>query len=383
MQPRVALIHEWLSTFSGSERVLEQFINLFPEADVFSLVNFLNPDQRDFLHGKTVRTTFIQHLPFARNRFRHYLPLMPLAIEQLDLSSYDLIISSSHAVAKGVITGPDQLHISYIHSPLRYAWDMQYEYLRDSNLEHGIRGWVTKAMLHYLRIWDIRSANGVDVLIANSDYINRRIQKAYRREAKVIYPPVDINSFHYHEQKEDFFLAGSRLVNYKKVDVIISAFASMPTKKLVVIGDGPEYKRLRSIATDNVSFVGYASPEKLENLLQRARAFIFAAREDFGIMPLEAQACGTPVIAFGSGGVCETIRGINCNTPTGVFFDSQTPEAIQLAVTQFENEHNHISPRMCRENAERFSTERFCKQFSDMVNLEWHNFQERKTKYSN
>jgi hypothetical protein len=185
---KIAIIHEWFVTYAGSERVVEQILNLFPHADLFAVVDFLNDSQRGFIQNKKVTTTFIQNLPFAKTKFRKYLPLMPLAIEQLDLSAYDLIISSSHAVAKGVLTAPHQLHISYMHSPIRYAWDLQHQYLKESNLDRGIKSWIARWILHQIRIWDTRTANGVDLFLANSKFIARRIQKVYRRSAEVIYP---------------------------------------------------------------------------------------------------------------------------------------------------------------------------------------------------
>jgi len=213
---RVAVVHEWLTTYAGSEKVLAQLLKLFPHADVFVLVDFLAPAERGFLQGHKVTTSFIQRLPFAKKKYRAYLPLMPLAVEQFDLSEYDLIISSSHAVAKGVITGPDQIHISYVHSPMRYAWDLQHQYLRESGLQSGMKGWIAKYLLHRLRLWDARTANGVDVFVANSSFIAKRIWKVYRREAKVVYPPVDVAVFSLSSAKSSFYLAASRMVPYKK-----------------------------------------------------------------------------------------------------------------------------------------------------------------------
>lgn len=304
---KVAVVHEWLDTYAGSERVLEQMLKAYPSADLFTVVDFLKDDERGFVLGKRARTTFIQRLPGARKHFRSYLPLMPLAVEQLDLSGYDLVLSSSHAVAKGVITGPDQVHVSYVHSPIRYAWDMQHQYLNESGLARGFKGAVARLVLHYMRLWDLRTANGVDAFIANSAFIARRIRKVYRREAQVIFPPVDLDRFQLHEHKEDFYLAASRMVPYKKMPLIAEAFAKMPGKRLVMIGDGPEIDRVRAVAGPNVSVLGYQGTEVLADHMRRARAFVFAAEEDFGIMPVEVQACGTPVIAFGRGGATETV----------------------------------------------------------------------------
>lgn len=366
---KTAIIHEWFVTYAGSERVVEQMLQLYPEADLFSIVDFLPAKERAFIMNKPVQTSFIQKLPFTHKKYRQYLPLMPLAVEQFDLSSYDLILSSSHAVAKGVLTGPDQLHISYVHTPIRYAWDLQHQYLRESGLDKGIKGWIAKKMLHDLRQWDLRTANGVDAFIANSKFIARRIWKVYRREAAVIYPPVDIDAFELCEEKEDFYLTASRMVPYKKIDLIVEAFSAMPDKKLVVIGDGPDFKKIHSKAGNNIQFLGYQTSSVLKDYMQRAKAFVFAAEEDFGIMPVEAQACGTPVIAFGKGGVLETVIGPKSElAPTGVFFDEQNISSLIQAVKFFENEKENFSPKVCRQNSLRFSSERFRKEISIYVN---------------
>ncbi|MDR5824079.1 glycosyltransferase family 4 protein [Caballeronia sp. LZ043] len=355
--PRVAIVHDWLVTYAGAERVLEQIIACFPEADIFSVVDFL--EDRSFLRGKQAATSFIQKLPFARTRYRAYLPLMPLAIEQLDLSGYDLVISSSHAVAKGVLTGPDQVHVSYVHSPIRYAWDLQHQYLKQSNLTAGAKSLFARLILHYMRNWDIRTSNSVNHFIANSDFIARRIHKVYRRTSKVIFPPVDVASFEVCEQKEDFYLTASRMVPYKKIDLIVEAFARMPGRKLVVIGEGPDMAKIRAKATPNVEIMGYQPFAVLHDRMRRAKAFVFAAEEDFGISVVEAQACGTPVIAYGKGGALETVLDASHERPTGLFFNSQTPQAIIDAIDAFDSGALTFDPADCRANAERFSNSRF------------------------
>lgn len=368
---RVAVVHEWLVNYAGSERVVEQILRCYPDADLFALVDFLPSGERGFIQDKPVHTSFLQHLPFARTKFRHYLPLMPLAVEQLDLSSYDLVISSSHAVAKGVLTGPDQLHISYVHSPMRYAWDLQHQYLRESALDKGVKGWLAKWMLHKLRVWDSRTSSGVDAFVANSSFIARRIEKVYRRDAVVIYPPVGVDDFPLCKDKEDFYLAASRMVPYKKMDLIVEAFAGMPDRHLIVIGDGPEYHKVKAKKKENITLLGYQGFEVLRDYMQRARAFVFAAEEDFGITPVEAQACGTPVIAYQKGGALETVRGIDSPSPTGAFFKEQTPDSIRQAVIKFDQMSACISPGSCRENAMRFSAERFRTEFKDFVEQSW------------
>ena len=372
---KIAIVHDWLTVYAGAERVLEQMLRCYPETDLFSVVDFLPTDKRGFIQNKPVSTSFIQRLPFARSKYRQYLPLMPLAVEQFDLSGYDIIISSSHAVAKGVLTGPDQLHLCMCYSPIRYAWDLQHQYLRESGLDRGLKGWLARWMLHRIRLWDVRTANGVDHFIAISHFIARRIQKVYRRESTVIYPPVDIHAFELQEKKENFYLTASRMVPYKRIDLIIEAFSAMPDKRLVVIGDGPEFAKIKSKAGPNVEFLGYQSFEVLRDYMQRAQAFVFAAEEDFGIAPLEAQACGTPVIAFGKGGATETIRGLERNEPTGVFFPEQSSVAIQQALRLFEQNRNRITPDACRANAMRFAPERFRQEFRDFVEHAWKLFQ--------
>ncbi|WP_031406915.1 glycosyltransferase family 4 protein [Geobacillus vulcani] len=371
---KVAIIHDWLVTYAGAEKVLEQLLKIYPDADLFSLVDFTDEGQRGFILNKQVTTSFIQKLPFARKKYRSYLPFMPLAIEQLDVSKYDVVISSSHAVAKGIITGPDQLHISYVHSPIRYAWDLQHQYLKEAGLERGIKGWIAKAILHYIRNWDYRTANGVDYFVANSKFIARRIWKVYRREADVIYPPVDVSAFSFHDKKEEFYLTASRMVPYKKVDLIVEAFSKMPDKKLVVIGDGPDFQKVKAKAGSNVELLGYQPFEVLRDYMQRAKAFVFAAEEDFGITPVEAQACGTPVIAYGKGGALETVRGYGqVEKPTGLFFEKQNVSSLVQSIELFEKISGDIRYQDCRENALRFSPERFRKEFEDYVNSKLEN----------
>lgn len=367
--PKIALVHEWFSQLAGSEKVVEQICKIYPESDLFTVYADLNlVSTTDFLQNRTLHTSFIQHLPDAAARFRSYLLLMPLAVEQFDLSRYETVISSNHAVAKGVLTGPNQLHISYVHSPLRYAWDLQHQYLREAGLSHGAKGWLAKWMLHKMRIWDYRTASGVDHFVANSQFIARRIAKVYSRKADVIYPPVDIAGFSLGEQRDSFYLAASRLVPYKRMDLIAEAFAAMPDKRLVVIGDGPELAKVKAKAGPNVEIIGYQPQAVLRDLMQHARAFVFAAEEDFGITLVEAQACGTPVIAFGRGGALETVVGLGAShRPTGVFFNHQDVPSVKHAVETFERNADAFSPEACRANAMRFSRERFRREFAAYV----------------
>lgn len=366
---KIALVHEWLDTYAGSERVLEQLLAVWPEADLFVTCDFLADGERGFLGGRVPRTSFIQRLPFARRRFRWYLGLMPLAVEQHDLSGYDVVVSSNHAVAKGVLTGPGQPHLSYVHSPMRYAWDLQHQYLREAGLEHGIKGAYTRWLLHRLRQWDRASAAGVDVLVANSSYIAERIQKVWRRESTVVHPPVDLDRFALRREKEDYYLIASRMVPYKRVELVAAAFRRMPERRLVVVGDGPNEAAVRAAAAGapNIALRGRVGTAELVALTQAARAAVFAAEEDFGIATVEAQACGTPVIAFGKGGARDILRAPPDPAPTGLFFAEQTEEAIIAAVRRFEAEPAAFAPDACRANAERFSAARFRERMRALV----------------
>lgn len=359
---RVAIIHEWLSTYGGSERVTEEFLSLFPEADLFTMVDFYPDHLRGFLDGRHITCSFIQHLPLARKRFRWYLPLMPLAVERFDLSGYDLVISSSHAVAKGVITRPHQVHISYVHSPMRYAWDLENRYFEAAGLSRGLRAAAAHSLMHYMRMWDTRTANGVDQFVANSNFIARRIRKTYGRRSVVVNPPVDVDRFELREIKDDYYVTVSRLVSYKRIDILAEAFTAMPHRKLVIVGDGPEMAKIKSKAGPNVDLLGHQSFAAMRDLLARARGFVFAAEEDFGIAPVEAQACGTPVIAFGRGGITDTV----VPWETGIFFGRQTPESVIGAIDEFESAER-FEPRRIRLNAERFSTPRFRREFQRVI----------------
>jgi glycosyltransferase involved in cell wall biosynthesis len=357
---RVAVIHEWLSTYGGSERVTKEFLDLYPDADLFTLVDFFPEEFRGFLRGRRITSSFIQRMPFARKQFRWYLPLMPLAIEQFDLSDYDLVISSSHAMAKGVITRPHQCHVSYVHSPMRYAWDLENGYLEAAGF-HGIKAVGARSLMHYMRMWDTRTANGVDQFVANSTFVARRVRKTYGRSSIVVHPPVDVDSFQVREDKEDYYVTVSRLVSYKRIDLLVDAFAAMPARRLIIIGDGPEMPRIRARANKNVELLGHQPFTTMRDLLAGARGFVFAAEEDFGLAPVEAQACGTPVIAYGRGGVRDTVLP----EETGIFFDRQAPDALIAAIDRFET--MEFQPGRLRFNAERFSATRFRREFQRAV----------------
>ncbi|HDU3767611.1 TPA: glycosyltransferase family 4 protein [Klebsiella aerogenes] len=374
----IGIVADWLVTYAGSEKVIKEFIDVFPSSELYSVVDFLSDSNRELFSGKKAKTTFIQKMPFAKSKYQKYLPLMPLAIEQLDMSGHDVILSSSHAVAKGILTGPDQLHISYVHSPIRYAWDLQHQYLRESGLSEGLKGFIAKYLLHKIRIWDYRTANGVDHFIANSKFISRRIHKVYGRSSDVIYPPVDVNNFTLNENKDNYYFTASRLVPYKRIDLIVDAFNEMPEKKLVVVGDGSEMDKIKSKAKGNIEILGYQPNNIMQKHMQNAKAFVFAAEEDFGITPVEAQACGTPVIAFGKGGVLETIIPEGNQNPTGVFFDKQEPGSIIESVNKFESMQDLFEPTECRRNAEKYSEERFRTEINTYIRDKWTKFNETK-----
>jgi len=371
---KVAIVHEWLVNYAGSEKVLAEMIGLYPEADIFSIIDFLSDREKRLLLHKGIKTSFIQHLPMAKAGYRNYLPIMPVAIKRFDLSRYDLVISSSHAIAKGIKKDPEQLHICYCHTPMRYIWDLQSEYLNDKMLGSGPKGIMVRTLLNYLRKWDTSTSKDVDYFISNSYYIRERIKRIYKRDAEVIYPPVDIASFKISDKRDTFFITVSRMVPYKRVDLIVRAFA-MTGLPLIVVGDGPELRKIKRLARRNIEFMGFLRDDILRIYLQRARAFVYAAEEDFGIAPVEAQACGIPVIAFGKGGVRETVVPFNKSddttllkvAPTGVFFYQQTPDALNDAIKRFMDIEDRFNPYEIRKNAERFSRERFRREFKDFV----------------
>ena len=369
---RIAVVHDWLDTWGGGENVLAQILHAYPDADLFSLVDFLPEPLRPQLQGKHARTTFLQRMPGARKHFRGYLPLFPRAIDSLDLSAYDLILSSSHAVAKGARTRPGQVHVCYCHTPMRYAWDLRDQYLEPRGLGSGVRGLVVHHLLDRLRDWDRATSARVDEFVANSAFVRERIARFYDRAAAVIHPPVDTDFFTQAGKADsDYYLAASRWVPYKRIDVIAAAFRELPELRLIVAGAGPEAARIKPAAGANVEFAGHVSRETMRELLRGARAFLFAAEEDFGILPVEAQACGTPVIAYGQGGARETLRGVGSDRPTGLFFDAQTPEAVAAAIRRFEALVPGIDPADCRANAMQFSTPRFAAEYTEFVERAW------------
>ncbi len=356
---KTALVHDWLTGMRGGERALEAIYELYP-SPVYTLVRTKNFSS-SVIDPARIITSSLQKIPFSGRYYQKLLAFFPKAIEGFDLSQYDVVLSTSHSVAKGVLTNANQLHICYMHTPVRYAWDLTFQYLREAGLDRGILGWYAKNVLHRIRTWDIISANRVDYYLTNSFYVAKRIKKLYNREAEVIYGPADVDFYKLYEKKEDFYVAASQMVPYKKMDIIVKAFARMSDKKLFIIGKGPEEKKIKKLAAKakNIEFLGYQSSESLRDYLQRAKAFVFAAEEDFGLLPVEAQACGTPVIAYGRGGAVETV----IEGRTGVFFKSQDEESLMDAVFSFEKTEDRYDFKKIRKNAERFSKQEFQKRY--------------------
>jgi len=366
----IAVIHDWLVTFGGAEVVLEQILSALPNSDLFGIVERLTAANRQRLKSDKIFTSYVQRLPFARTNYWYYSLLMPLAVEQFNLGQYDMIFSSSHAFAKGVIVSPDQLHICYCHSPMRFAWDLQNYYLDKFGWQRGFRRLMASLAFHYLRGWDVRSSQSVDVLLCNSNFVARRIRKLYGRLALVVAPPIDTARFVPGGSRGPHYLTGSFMNPFKGLDVIVEAFSQMPAKQLVVFGDGPAATALKRRATPNVSFVGRLSDEELVARLQTARALVYAAPEDFGMLMAEAQACGTPVIAYGVGGAGEIVRATGAQR-TGVLYWQQTPEAVRQAVGAFEEIEEAILPEACRDNVLRFDTAHFRRRIRSITETAW------------
>jgi glycosyltransferase involved in cell wall biosynthesis len=365
--PRVAIIHDWLITPAGSEAVLREILRVFPEGVLHCVIDRLPPEARAQLGVGRPTATWLNRLPGVSRYYRALLPMMPMAIEALDLSGFDLVISSSHAVAKGVRPRADALHLCYCHSPMRYAWDLEATYLEEAGLANGVRGRLTRALLQRIRRWDRESAGRVSAFMANSAFVAARIERAYGRSSTVVHPPVDTAFFTpgANTNRSTHFVTASRLVSYKRVHAIVEAFRHLPDQQLVVIGDGPDRERVLAAAGPNVTWRGRVSDDALRDELRQARAFVFAAEEDFGILPVEAQACGTPVIALGRGGARETV------TPeSGAFFDDPSPTAIAAAIRTFLEVPAPPSA-VCRRNAERFSVGHFHEAFVKAVRSAW------------
>lgn len=366
---RIALVHEWLVTPGGSEQVLREMKVIYPEADIFCLVDKLTDADRRELGVGHPTTSFLQKIPNIGRIYRWLLPLMPSAVERLDLSAYDIVISNSHAVAKGVRVRRGALHICHCCSPMRYAWDLRQQYLEEAGLDRGMKGWMAERMLDRLKAWDLRTSRTVGQFIAISDFIADRIKRAYHRDSTIIYPPVDTDYYTPDGTRGDYYMAASRFVSYKRIPAIVAAFRELPDHKLIVIGTGPEWDNVKAVAGSNVTLMGWQPREVMREKLRGARAFIFAAEEDFGILPVEAQACGTPVIALGIGGARETVVSSGDNK-TGLHFNDPTPAGIASAIREFESIAAPTAAS-CRQHAEKFSVQRFRDELANYVTQAW------------
>jgi glycosyltransferase involved in cell wall biosynthesis len=364
---KVALVHDWLTGMRGGEKCLEILCELFPDATLYTLLH-KKGSVSETISRMRIKTSFVQRLPFATDHYRRYLPLFPTAIEQFDLTGFDLVISSSHCVAKGVITSPETCHVCYCHTPMRYAWEMYYTYFSKNSLNPLVR-WTVPFFMNYLRTWDEKSSDRVDHFVANSQNVRRRIQKHYRRDAEVIYPPVDTGYFGMSKDQGDYFLVVSALVPYKRIDLAVLAFNQL-NLPLLIVGEGAERKKLMRMAKGNIKFIDWQSGPELIGYYQRCRALIFPGEEDFGIVPVEAQACGKPVIAYGKGGATESVEGAYpdediASSHTGIFFHPQTAEALIQAVRRFESAK--FDPERIREHALRFDKEVFRERIKEFI----------------
>ena len=364
---KTAIVHDWLVNYGGAERVVEQMLLLYPDADIYTLVYDEKKMGKIFPKEK-VHTSSLQKIPMAEKLYTKFLSLMPKAFEEFDLTGYDLVIASSSCCAKGVITSPTTPFIAYIHSPMRYAWDLYYDYLKNSG---RLTKFFMKRWMPDIRKWDYISSQRIDTLVANSSYIARRIKKFWNRDAAVVYPQVDTDRLSVSDEAAgDYFVVFSRFVPYKRIDLAISACARL-NKKLIVIGSGSQEKELKLLAAScknaDIKFTGRISDSEVKAYLQKCRALIFCAEEDFGIIPVEAQACGRPIIAFGKGGALETV----VNEKTGVFFEEQSVGSLVKAIEKFEklDKENTFNPKKIREHAEKFSAENFRKNLSEQIRL--------------
>ena len=381
----IAIVHDWFveKSFGGSEKVtfiLNDLLNeRYSTPDIFSLTSNIKSSKKKSFKGRNIKTSFVQSLPFGKTNVQRYLPILPYAIEQFDLRAYDLIISSSHAIAKGVITSPEQLHISYVHTPMRYAWDQMNTYLEKSILSKFGFEIPIRFMLYKLRAWDFYSSQRLDHIIANSNFTSKRIKKYWGLESDVINPPVDIKRFNYSNPRENFYISLNRLVPNKRIDLLIKAFNKL-NLPLIIIGDGPERFKLQNMSNSNIKFIKKISDKEVENYMSRCRAFVYAGIEDFGIAPVEAMASGAPVIAYGKGGILDTV---NCykkqdkeKVSTGLLFKNQTSEDIIDTISWFEDKKlwKNFNPEMLNEYSQNFSIENFTSKFDLLINKAWEKF---------
>jgi len=367
---KIALVHHWLVGMRGGERIVECLCSIFPDIDIYTLVYNKNKIS-DLINSKNIHTSFLQKMPFSKKHHEIYLPLMPVAVEQFDLSDYDLVISIESGIAKGVIIKPETCHICYCNTPMRYLWNMYFEYMKNERVNFIKRSFI-KAFFNYLRVWDLATASRVDYFISNSDNVRKRVLKYYRRDSRVIYPPVNVNEFKSSGKKEDYYLIVSQLTSYKRIDLAVEAFNELG-RNLIIIGDGPESKRLKRKANKNIKFLGWQEDRVLKKYYSGARAFIFPGEEDFGITPVEAQASGTPVIGYGKGGLLETvIDGV-----TGIFFNEQNAGSLAAAVKKFEKLEYSMDSSGIRGNSERFDSSVFEKEIKSFISEKYNDYSER------
>jgi len=368
-EARVVLVHDWLTGQRGGEKVLEVLAEIFPQAPVYTLFHFPN-SQVEEIEKREIKTSFLQHLPFLRKKYRFYLPLFPLAVELFDLQDYDMIISTSHCVAKGIIPHPQALHVCYIHSPMRYAWNQYFSYFSPAKLSFLSR-LIIPPLIHHLRIWDESSSSRVDHFLANSKNVAQRVEKYYRRQAEVLHPPVDTDFFQPGKENEDFYLIVSALVPYKRIDLAIEAFNQVGAS-LKIIGQGPDYKKLKKSAKENIQFLGALEAEELLRFYQTAKALLLPGEEDFGITSLEAQACGIPVIAYARGGALESV----VPGKTGLFFPELKVESLLSVLDKFKS--MEFNKNIIRENAMRFSRDIFKEKISSYLREKWSVFKDKR-----
>lgn len=325
---KIAIVCDWLTNFAGAERVILKLHKMFPNAPIYTSV--YNEEKMPEFADSAIFTSFLQKFPKAKVKHQWYLPFYPIAFEQFDLSNYDIVISSCHSASKGIITKPETMHVSYCHSPMRYAWDNSHEYLRTYKFPWPVKHFIPK-LIHKIRMWDRLAADRVDHFITNSNFVKKRIKKYYKRDSKVIYPMVNVKDFYISSNKKEYYLAVGRFTPYKKFDLIVDAFNELPYK-LKIVGTGIQEKELKAKAKRNIEFLGRVSEKKLKDLYSNAKALIFPQIEDFGITPLESMASGRPVIAFRAGGALESIK----DKQTGLFFEEQNVPYLKAAIEKFE-----------------------------------------------
>lgn len=375
----LAFVQDWLVDYGGAERCLDALCPEFPRAPIHCM--FYDPRQFDDSHipGHLIHTTFLNR-PFFKKRYRTFLPLYPFAIEQLDVGRPDVVLSFSHSVAHGALVRSDTLHLCYCHTPIRYAWDLYHPYLQLSGLTTGVKSWAARAILHYIRLWDAAAAGRVDTYIANSRFVARRIERIYGKTARVVYPPVEVERFQPAAKRGEHFLSVGRMVPYKRTDLAVVACTRLGLS-LKVLGDGPELSRLRRLAGPTVQFLGRVPDSRVAEELASARALLFCGEEDFGITPVEAQAAGTPVIAYGRGGALETVKspeGDDASAATGLFFYEPTAESLAEALNRFDGLSHRFDPAVAAAHAARFSTERYIREMKEAIAAEWEAFRGRR-----